>query len=317
MRRGFTKRLTEFFMTKRLKYEGAVVPMVTPLTMGGHLDEEALQRLVESQVAGGVEGIFVLGTTGEGAHVPRESRRRVVAQTVKHVKRRTLVFAGLGDVRAADLSEANEFFQAGADAVVVHPPISQKVAAHDLHGWYRTLLDGVHGPLVLYNMPMTTQVSIPLEAVEKLLGHPRLAGIKDSENNPQRLEEMLLRYGGKKDFSVFVGVGALMEKGLKLGADGIVPSVGNLIPDICHQLYAAAKKADWAEVENFAMRMNSIAALYQKGRTLNESLSVLKAAMSCRGLCSPHVLRPLHPLTEAQMEKLRHEMERLHLLNGK
>jgi 4-hydroxy-tetrahydrodipicolinate synthase len=304
-------------MIKRAKYNGAVVPMVTPFTANGNLDEVALCRLVDAQVAGGVDGIFVLGTTGEGAQVPRESRRQLVAQTVRHVNRRAVVFAGLGDIRATDLSEANEFFEAGADAVVAHPPISQKVAVADLQGWYQTLLDRIQGPLVLYNMPMTTKVSIPLDAVEKLLGHPKLAGIKDSENDPQRLEEMLLRYGGKKDFSVFVGVGALMEKGLKLGADGIVPSVGNLIPDVCHKFCAAAKKADWAEVENFFTRMNAIAALYQKGRTLNESLSVLKAAMSCRGLCSPHVLLPLHPLTEPQMEKLRHEMERLHLLNGK
>jgi dihydrodipicolinate synthase/N-acetylneuraminate lyase len=304
-------------MTKRLKYHGAVVPLVTPFTADGNLDEPALKRLIDSQIAGGVEGIFVLGTTGEGAHVPKSSRRQLVAQTVKHVAGRSVVFAGLGDVRSADLTEANEFLRSGADAVVAHPPISENVAPDDLAVWYKKLLDGVEGPLLLYNMPMTTKVSIPLDTVEKLLGHPRLAGIKDSENNPQRLEELLQRYSGKKDFSVFIGVGALMEKGLKLGADGIVPSVGNLIPDVCHKLCAAAKKADWAEAEAFSSQMNTIAALYQKGRTLNESLSVLKAAMSCRGLCSPHVLLPLHPLSEAQMEKLRHEMERLHLLNGK
>jgi 4-hydroxy-tetrahydrodipicolinate synthase len=304
-------------MTKKLKYHGAVVPMVTPFTTEGSLDEEALRRLIETQVAGGVDGIFVLGTTGEGAHVPRASRRRLVEQTVKHVNRRAVVFAGLGDVRAADLSEANEFLRAGADVVVAHPPISDKVSEPEIQGWYQRLLDHVQGPLMLYNMPMTTKVSIPLDVVEKLLGHPRLAGIKDSENNSQRLEELLQRFGGKTDFSVFVGVGALMEKGLRLGADGIVPSVGNLIPEVCHQFCAAAKKVDWAEAENLSVRMNAIAALYQKGRTLNESLSVLKAAMSCRGLCSPHVLLPLHPLTEPQMEKLRSEMERLHLLNGK
>jgi 4-hydroxy-tetrahydrodipicolinate synthase len=303
-------------MTKRLKYHGAVVPLVTPFTTDGGLDEPALRRLLDSQIAGGVEGVFVLGTTGEGVSVPRATRQQLVAQTVKHVNGRAVVFAGLGDIRAADLTEANEFLRAGADAVVAHPPISEKIAAHDLSAWYKKLLNGIEGPLVLYNMPMTTDVSIPLEVVEQLLGHPRLAGIKDSENNPRRLEELLQRYGGKNDFSVFVGVGALMEKGLKLGADGIVPSVGNLIPDVCHNLCAAAKKADWAEAENYSKRMNTIAALYQKGRTLNESLSVLKAAMSCRGLCSPHVLLPLHPLTESQVEKLRGEMERLHLLNG-
>jgi 4-hydroxy-tetrahydrodipicolinate synthase len=190
------------------------------------------------------------------------------------------------------------------------------VAVQDLQAWYHTLLDHVQGPLVLYNMPMTTKVSIPLEAVDKLLGHPKLAGIKDSENNPQRMEELLLRFGGKNDFSVFVGVGALMENGLKLGADGIVPSVGNLIPEVCHRLCAAAKKLDWPEAGNLYARMNAVTTIYQMGRTLNESLSVLKAAMSYRGLCSPHVLPPLHPLTQSQLEKLRQEMERLHLLNG-
>ena len=291
--------------------------MVTPFRPDGSLDEPALHRLVDTQIAGRVEGIFVLGTTGEGAHVPRQSRRQLVAQTVRRVDRRAVVFAGLGDIRDGDLSEANEFFQAGADAVVAHPPISRKVIENDLQGWYERLLDQVRGPLVLYNMPMTTKVSIPLGTVEKLIGHPRLAGIKDSENNVERLEALLQRCGGKTDFSVFVGVGALMEKGLKHGADGIVPSVGNLIPDVCHQFCAAAKRNDWIAAGNLSTRMNAIAALYQKGRTLNESLSVLKAAMSCCGLCSPHVLSPLHPLSEPQMEKLRHEMERLHLLNGK
>lgn len=291
--------------------------MVTPLTTSGKLDEAALHGLVDMQVAGGVDGVFVLGTTGEGLHVPHESRRRLVAQTVKRVDRRAVVFAGLGDIRDTNLSEANEFFRAGADAVVAHPPISEKLAVRDLHHWYQKLLDHIQGPLVLYNMPMTTNVSIPLDTVEKLIGHPKLAGIKDSENNPERLEQLLLRCGGKNDFSVFVGVGALMEKGLKLGADGIVPSVGNLIPDVCRKLCAAAKKADWTQAGMFSTRMNVIAALYQEGRTLNESLSVLKAAMSCRGLCSPHVLRPLRPLTESQIKELRIEMERLHLLNGK
>ena len=86
---------------------------------------------------------------------------------------------------------------------------------------------------------------IPLSVVEELLGHPRLAGIKDSENNPERLNELLQKFGGKKDFSVFIGVGALMEKGMKLGADGVVPSVGNLIPEICHRLYLSARSGCW------------------------------------------------------------------------
>ncbi|MDR3457416.1 MAG: dihydrodipicolinate synthase family protein [Verrucomicrobiae bacterium] len=303
-------------MKNGAKYHGAVVPMVTPITPQGTVDEPALKRLVDSLVAGRVEGIFVLGTTGEGAHVPRGQHLKLVELCVQRASRRALVFVGLGDVRLAEMDRANEFFKVGADAVVAHPPISEKVVLEKLGGWYRTLLERLTGPLLVYNMPATTGVSIPLDAVESLLGHPRLAGIKDSENNPQRVEELLKRFGGKKDFSVFIGVGALMEKGLKLGADGIVPSVGNLIPEVCHQLCVAAQTADWHAAGTHYARMNAVAALYQKGRTLNESLAALKAAVHCRGLCAPAVLPPLHVLPKLEVEKIRSQMAELHLLNG-
>lgn len=314
---AFTRRPIKFTMNNGSKFHGAVVPLVTPFNVQGTLDEAALERLVAAQVAGVVEGVFVLGTTGEGAHVPREMRRRLVEVAAKCAAKRILVFAGLGDVRLADAAEANEFFHAGADAVVAHPPISEKVAPEKLQEWFRALLDKLEGPALLYNMPMTTGVSIPLDAVEKLLGHPKFVGLKDSENNPKRHEELLQRFGGQKDFSVFIGVGALMEKGLKLGADGIVPSVGNLIPEVCHQMCASAKKNDWGTVEQLQARMMAVAGLYQKGRNLNESLSALKAAMHLRGLCAPQVLPPLRTISATELEKIRHHMVELHLLNGK
>ena len=304
-------------MKNGLKYHGAVVPMVTPFTPQGALDTAALDRLVDLLIAGGVEGIFVLGTTGEGAFVPRAVRSQLMRQTVARANKRTKIFAGLGDIRHSDVTEANEFFYAGADAVVAHPPIAEKIPAEQLQGWYENLLNKLEGPLLLYNMPMTTGVSIPLDAVENLLGHPKFAGIKDSENNPARLEETMKRFGGKKDFAVFVGVGALMEKGLKLGADGIVPSVGNLIPGVCQQLCDAAQNGNWSDAENLYSRMSAVAAVYQKGRTLNESLAALKAAVSCRGLCAPDVLPPLLSLPKNEVEKIRSEMAALHLLNGK
>ena len=126
MRPKFTRQLTELKMRNGLKYHGAVVPLVTPFTTGGAVDEAALARLVELQVAGGVAGIFVLGTTGEGAHVPRDSPPPVGGANGQAGEQARGGFAGLGDIRAAGLAEANEFFHAGADAVVAHPPVSGK-----------------------------------------------------------------------------------------------------------------------------------------------------------------------------------------------
>ena len=291
------------------------MPVVTPFTSTGGLDEAALKKIVETLIAGGVAGIFVLGTTGEGAQVPRPFRLRLVEQTVRLVNRRAMVYAGIGDTHPEGVDSGNEFLKAGADVIVSRPQPHMPLA--DLLPWYRALLDGLNGGLFIYNMPMTTKVSIPLDVIESLMGHPRLVGIKDSENNPQRLEELLKQFGGRPDFSVFVGVGALMEKGLKLGADGIVPSVGNLIPDVCQQLCVAAHKADWLAVETLAARMNAVASLYQKGRNLNESLAALKAAMHCRGLCGPDVLPPLRKVSTAELEKIRSHMIEMHLLNGK
>ena len=185
-------------MNNGLKYHGAVVPLVTPFTPAGALDTGALNRLLDAQIAGGVEGIFVLGTTGEGAFVPREIRRQLVEQTVRRANRRAKIFVGLGDIRRSDVAEANDFFHAGADAVVGHPPIAEKIPGEHLQGWYQSLLDSLEGPLLIYNMPMTTGVSVPLDAVEKLLGHPRLAGIKDSENNPARLKKRCGASAAKK-----------------------------------------------------------------------------------------------------------------------
>src|SRR5215469_6115098 len=295
------------------KYQGAVIPMVTPFTADGRLDEPSLEQLVDSLLAGGVDGIFVMGTTGEGVSIPAADRRRIVELTTARVKGVVKVFAGVSNAHPEEIKMGNDYLQTGVDALVVHPPVGMPQA--EMLPWFQKLLDCLNGPLLLYNMPMTTKVSIPLDTVQKLMGHPRLVGIKDSENNPQRLNQLLQNFGGKINFSVFVGVGALMEKGLKLGADGIVPSVGNLIPNVCRQLCVAAKAGNWAEADTHFSRMNAVSELYQNGRSLNESLSVLKAAMHCRGLCAPYVLPPLHALSPAQFEKLRSEMDRLHLLN--
>jgi 4-hydroxy-tetrahydrodipicolinate synthase len=93
-----------------------------------------------------------------------------------------------------------------------------------------------------------------------------------------------------------------------------VPSVGNVIPKVCRHLYGCAQRGDWAEAERQAEQMNAVSALYQNGRTLSQSLATLKGAMSCRGLCEPHVLPPLLPLPPAELEGIRRQMTQLQLL---
>jgi 4-hydroxy-tetrahydrodipicolinate synthase len=296
-------------MNKTTKLGGAVVPLVTPITPNGQLDFAALDRLIEYQIAGGVEGLLLLGTTGEGPCVPRALRRPFIEHAVAAARKRLRLYVNVNENALADaVASAKESFAWGADAIAALPPFYFPPRPAELTAWFRALLDGSPGPVLLYNIPMTTRVSIPLEVIGDLAGHPRCAGLKDSENDAPRHAELLRRFGERPDFSIFLGVGALMASGLKSGADGIVPSVGNLIPDECQQQVEAARRHDWEAVDASATRQAAVTALYQKGRTLAQSLAVLKGLLHLRGLCSTGVFPPLLPISAAELEALRCEM---------
>jgi len=301
-------------MNKITKFRGVVVPLVTPTTTYGGVDFAALRRLIEFQIAGGIEGLLLLGTTGEGPCVPHSSWLLLVERAVAIARERLQVYVNVTEQSFLDtITTAQNVFAMGADAIVALPPFYFPPRPTELTAWFRALLDASPGPVLLYNIPMTTRVSIPLDVIGELVGHPRLVGLKDSENDAQRHAELLRRFGGRPDCSLFCGVGALMAQDLKSGMDGIVPSVGNLIPDVCHRLCAATQKGDWTEATQHADCMNAVAALYQKDRTLAQSLAAIKGLLHLRGLCSPAVFPPLLPLSAPELESLRGEAEKLDL----
>jgi 4-hydroxy-tetrahydrodipicolinate synthase len=246
--------------------------------------------------------------------VPRALRRPFIERAVATARKRLRIYVNVSENALADtIAETQEFFALGADAVAALPPFYFPTRPTELAAWFRALLDASPGPVVLYNIPMTTRVSIPLEVIGELVGHPALVGLKDSENDPQRHADLIKRYGGRPDLSLFCGVGALMAHDLASGVDGIVPSVGNLIPDVCTDLCAAVQRGDGAAAAQLARRMSSVASLYQKGRTLAQSLAAIKSLLHLRGLCSPAVFPPLLPLSAGEIEALGSEAEQLNL----
>lgn len=287
-------------------YGGVVVPLVTPATPAGQPDLDALARLVEFQSAAGVEGLLLLGTTGEGPSVPRRWRPDLLRQAVAAARGRLRLCVNLQENALADaLAAAGESFALGAEAVCLLPPSYFPPRPPELAAWFRAFLDASPGPVLLYNLPSTTRVSLPLEVIGALVGHPRLAGLKDSENDPTRHAELRRRFGGRRDFALLCGVGALMAQGVAAGMHGIVPSVGNLVPEACRGLVAAARRGDASGVARHSRRMAAVAALYQEGRSLGESLAAIKALLHLRGLCSPAVFPPLLACLPAEIEALR------------
>jgi dihydrodipicolinate synthase/N-acetylneuraminate lyase len=266
-------------------------------------------RIIDFLVAGGVHGVFVLGTTGEAPSVPAAMRNRIVEMAVASAGRRIRVYAGISDNSLTDSVDAgNQYLKLGVDALVAHVPSYFSVNPEDSLIYFNELSDRLHGDLILYNMPITTNVSIPIHVCKQTSTRRGVIGIKDSENNADRMAELLRELGGREKYSVFVGTGPLMAKGLLQGADGIVPSAGNLVPGLCRKMYDCATNGGRDKVESLHQQFMKISGVYQQGRSLPQSLAALKGAMTWLGLCGPDVFPPLKPTTATQRLAMRTDL---------
>jgi dihydrodipicolinate synthase/N-acetylneuraminate lyase len=276
------------------KYRGVVVPMVSPFTASGTIDEPAVGRIVEHLVGGKVAGIFPLGTTGEAASIHPDDRRKLVEATVRHVNRRAMVYAGISsNCFRESVDAANTYKQLGVDAVVAHMPSYYPLGDRDVETYFQRLADSVPLPLVLYNIPATTHHSIALGVIERLREHPNVVALKDSANDAQRLTDLFKLTGGRDGFPVLLGNSSQFTHGLRLGGVGLVPSGGHLVPELYHAMFTAAMEQQWEQVEQFQKQTDAACAAYLKGRSLGEALAMLKVLMEQRGLCGRTMLPPL------------------------
>ncbi len=289
----------------RTPYHGVVIPMITPVTPTGELDEPAVRRVIDHLVEGGVSGVFILGTTGEAASISVAMKLRLAALTVEHTAKRAMVYAGISHNCLTNSVEAAEaFFKLGVEVMVAHLPSYYDLNPAEQEAYYVTLSQKINGPLMLYNIPITTHMSMPLEVIERLSALPNIVGLKDSQNDTARLTAIIKLLGGRSDFAIFTGVTALSGKALQMGADGTVPSLGNMVPALCQRLYDAAVNGDADCVATYQRQLDELSQLLRGTLSLGQSLGAHKVAMGALSLCGPDVLPPLQPLTESHQQQL-------------
>ena len=275
------------------KYNGVVVPMVTPVTKNGLLDKDAVERIIKSFVKAGVSPLL-MGTTGEGNSVSTIDGQTFIETAVKAAEGKITIYAGLtGNCFMEQLKQAGYYSASGATL-----PSYYSLTAEQMENYYARLADAIKGPLMLYNIAATTHMSIPVDVIERLSHHPNIVGLKDSERDMERMEKCIAIAQGRDDFAYFCGWAAQSAKSLELGGNGIVPSTGNFVPGMFRDLYDAAVKGDMETANRLQDETNCIAKIYQEGRTLGQSLTALKVMMQTRGLCTPDMLMPLTRLSE-------------------
>jgi 4-hydroxy-tetrahydrodipicolinate synthase len=291
-------------MKKEKKHCGVVVPMVSPMTPEGAIDIESTERLVD-HLASKEVGVFVLGTTGEAASLDHNQRLILVKTAIRAAADRVPVYTGISDNSVArSIDAAREYFECGADACVAHLPCYYKLSEKEMLIYFQHLHAHVEGPLILYNIPATTHMSLPVGIVSELAKLPRIVGIKDSERDIERMHQIAEKFATRKDFRLYMGSAILAVRALECGFDGLVPSSGNLLPGMWRDLVHAARSGDWKTAYELQAKLDDLNVVFQEGHSLGQSLWALKVALNAESLCKPHVGIPLQPLSEDKAREI-------------
>lgn len=292
-------------MKKLNKYHGVVVPMVTPVTKEGDIDVKAVERIIENFAKYNVSALL-MGTTGEGNSVSVEQGVKMIEAAAKTANGRITIYTGLtGNCISEQMEAAKKFTAAGADVIAATLPSYYALTPEQMYQYYHNLAETLDIPLMLYNITITTHMSIPLDVIQKLSEHPNIVGLKDSENNLERMEEALKLFADRDDFAYFCGCAANSAKALSLGADGIVPSVGNYLPKIYQDLFIAGVNDDMEQANELQQKTIEIGKINTEGLTLGQSLAGLKVIMNMAGLCETCMLPPLTELDHDTVERIK------------
>lgn len=294
---------------------GIVVPLVTPLTGNDTLDVEGLERLIEHVIHGGVNGIFILGTTGEFAGLSYKIREELIRLACRLVNGRVPVLAGISDSAFTEsLNLAGKAAQYGADAVVITPPYYFESAQPELLEYLERIMKHMPLPLFIYNMPVHTKVMFAPETVKAAADIPGIVGMKDSSANLAYFNQIRYLLKDRPDFTFMVGPEELMAEFVLTGGHGGVNGGANMFPKLYVDLYRAAASGDIRAVLPLQEKVIRISnSIYKVGKHGSSYLKGLKCALSVMGICSDFMAEPFHRFNEPERKKIEGALEALHL----
>ncbi len=270
--------------------------MVTPMLNRDELDVAGLEKLIEHILSGGVSGLFILGTTGEGPSLSYRLRREFIKRVCKQVNRRVPVLVGITDTAFVEsVNLARHAAVCGGDAVVAAPPYYMPEGQPELQEWLNHLVPELPLPLFLYNMPPLTKVSYELETVRHALDQPRIFGLKDSSGDLNYFKNVAAFLKRRPDWTLLIGPEGKLLEALQLGGLGGVNGGANLFPKLYVRLCEAFSAGDVARARALQKHIQHIGdSLYRIGKHPSAVIKGIKCALACLGLCDDFMAEPFH-----------------------
>lgn len=284
-------------------FTGACSAIVTPFDQSGAVNYDRFGRLIDEQIARGLDAICVCGTTGECATLSIREHIAAVEYCVKRVNHRVKVIAGAGSNDTSAAVYLSQHAQdSGADALLHVTPYYNKASQTGLIKHYEYIADRVDLPIILYNVPSRTGVSFTAETYQVLSRHPKINGVKEASGNFSLLAHTRAICGD--DFYVWSGNDDQVVPMMSLGAKGVISVVANIAPEIMIQMTHLCLEGRFGEAGALQLRyMDFIDALF-----LEVNPIPIKAAMNLAGYDVGSLRLPLCDMSNGHLETLRQTM---------
>lgn len=289
-------------------FTGSSVAIVTPFR-NGNVDFEKLSELIDFQIAGGTNAITICGTTGESSTLSLEEHMETVDFCVKKVNKRVKVIAGAGsnDTMAAVLL-SQDAQRSGADAILSVTPYYNKTTQRGLVKHYTHIADRITIPMILYNVPSRTGLSISFDTYKELSRHPNINGTKEASTDFSLIGQTIAACGD--DFFVWSGNDNETVPMMSIGAKGVISVAANILPTLMAELTEACFAGDYIKASVLHLKyLDFMGKLFVEVNPIP-----IKAAMNLVGMDVGEPRLPLCEMEPSNLEKLKASMRSIGLL---
>lgn len=280
-------------------FKGCIVAIVTPIK-DGSIDYKAFEGLIEFQLKNKTSGIVVCGCTGEPATLSMEEHKELIKYTVDVVNKRCPVIAGTGSNNTKEAIElTQEAEKVGADGALIITPYYNKPMPTGLYQHYKKIAESVSIPVIIYNVPSRTGISIPPETVCELSQIKNIVGIKEASGSLDQVSKIISLC--KDDFVVLSGDDSLTLPIMSVGGKGVISVAANIVPLQVAEMVESALNGDWSKAQRLHIELFPIF----KVLFIETNPIPVKASLGLMGLINPEWRLPLTPPSDASLEKIK------------
>ena len=287
---------------------GVIPPIITPVDEQERVDEKGLRRLIQHCVEHQIHGIFIAGSNGECMALTQKERDRAIKIAIEECGDKTPLIAGCMDSSTQRVIENIKRFEAmgGKPAVVTPVFYSRHASQKETVRHFEEISRNTEADLMIYNIPMFTGLNLLPETVFEIAKIDKVIGIKDTSGNYPQFIRLLEHFRGT-DFLVHQGSTSLAVPSMLMGADGYVPSLAPLFPEVHRKVYEYGRAGNIEQAVKWGEILDGVCRLYPMAKSQTSST---KYAMSKLGFLDWRVIRPTEPITAEEMAKIDAHIEK-------